>query len=155
MMSQSKKCPSSIRHYFVDEAGDSTLFDRRGRIIVGSEGCSHFFILGLVDIAEPENLADQLEELSKLLDKGPDEELEVVAQADDLAPLAEEIPQEEAVSTEPPAAESAEGAPPPVEPSRVSAHPPAPPQTSEAGQVEGITAPQNTETPTEVIRDIQ
>ena len=41
---------SSTRHYFVDEAGDSTLFDSKGRVLIGSEGCSRFFILGLVDI---------------------------------------------------------------------------------------------------------
>jgi len=26
-------------HYFVDEAGDPTLFNRRGRIIIGDSGC--------------------------------------------------------------------------------------------------------------------
>ena len=40
----------STRHYFVDEAGDGTLFDGKGRVLIGSEGCSRFFILGLVDI---------------------------------------------------------------------------------------------------------
>ena len=40
----------STRHYFVDEAGDGTLFDGKGRVIIGSEGCSRFFIPGLVDI---------------------------------------------------------------------------------------------------------
>lgn len=54
---------SSIRHYFVDEAGDSTLFDRKGNIIVGTAGCSRYFILGLVDIREPETLYRALEEL--------------------------------------------------------------------------------------------
>jgi hypothetical protein len=41
---------SSTRHYFVDEAGDGTLFDGKGRVLIDSEGCSRFFILGLVDI---------------------------------------------------------------------------------------------------------
>jgi len=54
---------TSIRHYFVDEAGDGTLFNKRGRIIVGTEGCSRFFILGLLDILEPESLACEMEEL--------------------------------------------------------------------------------------------
>jgi hypothetical protein len=53
----------SVRHYFVDEAGDSTLFDARGRVIVGSEGCSRYFILGLVDIPEPHVLSAALEAL--------------------------------------------------------------------------------------------
>ena len=53
----------SIRNYFVDEAGDSTLFDSKGRVIIGTEGCSRYFILGLVDIAEPEALDRDLKEL--------------------------------------------------------------------------------------------
>jgi hypothetical protein len=51
------------RWYFVDEAGDAVLFARRGRVIVGTEGCSRFFILGLLDVAEPEALARELTEL--------------------------------------------------------------------------------------------
>jgi hypothetical protein len=62
-MSESAEQARSVRHYFVDEAGDGTLFDRKGHIIVGSEGCSRFFILGLVDIADPESLSRDLEEL--------------------------------------------------------------------------------------------
>ena len=62
-MSQSKERSPSIRHYFVDEAGDGTLFNGRGRIIVGIEGCSRFFILGLLDVPDPESLAREMEEL--------------------------------------------------------------------------------------------
>ena len=59
----SGKGTPSIRNYFVDEAGDGTLFDQRGRVIVGTQGCSRYFILGLTDIAEPETLSRELEEL--------------------------------------------------------------------------------------------
>ena len=38
--------------YFVDEAGDGTLFDKKGRVIIGEEGCSKFFMIGLADIAD-------------------------------------------------------------------------------------------------------
>jgi hypothetical protein len=55
--------PNLVRDYFVDEAGDGTLFKRRGRVIVGTEGCSRFFILGLVDIEDPASLGWDLEEL--------------------------------------------------------------------------------------------
>jgi hypothetical protein len=55
--------PNSIRQYFVDEAGDSVLFDSRGRVIVGTQGCSRFFSLGVADIAEPDKLAKEMEEL--------------------------------------------------------------------------------------------
>ena len=50
----------SIRSYFVDEAGDPNLFNRRGRIIVGKAGCSSFFVLGLLDIEDPGALAADL-----------------------------------------------------------------------------------------------
>ena len=52
-----------VRHYFVDEAGDGTLFDRKGRVIIGTEGCSRYFILGLVDVPDPDLLQRELEEL--------------------------------------------------------------------------------------------
>jgi hypothetical protein len=35
-------------NYFVDEAGDGTLFNRKKRVVVGQEGCSKFFILGVL-----------------------------------------------------------------------------------------------------------
>jgi hypothetical protein len=54
----------STKHYFVDEAGDGILFSRRGkRILVGTAGCSHYFILGLVDIPDPGTLGRELESL--------------------------------------------------------------------------------------------
>lgn len=62
-MSQREEKLPSIRHYFVDEAGDGTLFNKRGRIIIGTEGCSKFFILGLLDIPQPEILGRELEGL--------------------------------------------------------------------------------------------
>lgn len=62
-MSDLKEKARSIRHYFVDEAGDLTLFNGKGKVILGTEGCSRFFILGLLDVSEPESLARNLEEL--------------------------------------------------------------------------------------------
>jgi hypothetical protein len=41
-----------VKNYFVDEAGDGTLFDKKGRVIIGEEGCSKFFMIGLADIAD-------------------------------------------------------------------------------------------------------
>jgi hypothetical protein len=37
--------PPSTLHFFVDEAGDPALFDAKGRILVGQEGCSKTFIV--------------------------------------------------------------------------------------------------------------
>ncbi|MCY3548860.1 MAG: DUF3800 domain-containing protein [Candidatus Poribacteria bacterium] len=63
---ESKQIPEihpSIRHYFVDEGGDSTLFSRTGKVLVGTEGCSRFFILGLLDVPDPVALKVRFDEL--------------------------------------------------------------------------------------------
>ena len=60
---QTPKTSSSIRHYFVDEGGDGTLFSRTGKVLVGTEGCSRFFILGLLDVPDPMVLNDRFDEL--------------------------------------------------------------------------------------------
>lgn len=52
-----------VLHYYVDEAGDTTLFARRKLLVVGNEGVSSFFILGKLDVANPDALAKHLEEL--------------------------------------------------------------------------------------------
>lgn len=52
-----------VKHYFVDEAGDLTLFDRRKRIVVGKEGISKCFMVGLVDLPDPDEAHRKLEEL--------------------------------------------------------------------------------------------
>lgn len=54
---------SSALHFFVDEAGDPTLFDGKGRVLVGQEGCSGYFILGKLDVADPIGLGTALERL--------------------------------------------------------------------------------------------
>ena len=64
---QSLKTFSTIRHYFVDEGGDSTLFSRAGKALVGTEGCSRFFILGLLDVPNPTTLKDRFDELRERL----------------------------------------------------------------------------------------
>jgi hypothetical protein len=51
---------SAVHYYYVDEAGDPTLFNAKGRVIVGEEGCSRFFILGKLDVADPDGVADAL-----------------------------------------------------------------------------------------------
>jgi hypothetical protein len=56
-------CNSGCRNYFVDEAGDGVLFNARGRVIVGKEGCSRTFMLGVLDVAAPADLAEALETL--------------------------------------------------------------------------------------------
>jgi len=47
-------------HYFVDEAGDTTLFGRYGKVLVGEEGVSRFFIVGRLEVDDAQSLADDL-----------------------------------------------------------------------------------------------
>jgi hypothetical protein len=51
------------RHYYVDEAGDGVLFSTRGKVLIGSEGCSRYFILGLLNVPDPTALARDLDAL--------------------------------------------------------------------------------------------
>ena len=58
---------SPRRCCFVDEAGDATLFSARGRVLVGSEGCSRFFMLGALEVNDPAALAADLTALRQEL----------------------------------------------------------------------------------------
>lgn len=49
--------PNSHRYYFVDEAGDGPLFNAKGKVLIGQEGCSRYFILGLLDVPDPDALS--------------------------------------------------------------------------------------------------
>ncbi len=60
MKEESGPEPTERKHYFVDEAGDPILFGARGKVLVGSEGCSRFFILGLADVEDPTRLREDL-----------------------------------------------------------------------------------------------
>jgi hypothetical protein len=59
------------RHFFVDEAGDGSLYDKHGKCIVGQPGCSRFFIIGTIEVTEPQRLARELEDLRSELLKDP------------------------------------------------------------------------------------
>ncbi|MEP3479080.1 MAG: DUF3800 domain-containing protein [Fuerstiella sp.] len=66
-MSDGQNQAPTFRHYFVDEAGDPNLFNKHGTPIVGKDGCSKFFMLGVADIADPQTVATELEELRERL----------------------------------------------------------------------------------------
>ena len=55
--------PAPPKHYFVDEAGDPVLFDGKGRVLIGTEGCSRYFAVGLLDVADAAKLAAELDQL--------------------------------------------------------------------------------------------
>jgi hypothetical protein len=57
-----------ICNYYVDEAGDPALFNNKGKVIIGSEGCSRFFMLGLLRVDDVPSLESEFRNLrSKLL----------------------------------------------------------------------------------------
>lgn len=57
-----------IKHYYyVDEAGDTTLFNKRGVIIIGSPGVSKYFMLGVAHIPNPADIDKKLELLRQEL----------------------------------------------------------------------------------------
>lgn len=49
--------------YCVDEAGDSVLWGRRGKMLIGTEGCSSYFILGMVQVSDAARLQAEAEGL--------------------------------------------------------------------------------------------
>ena len=60
---QTQKAETSIRHYFIDEGGDSTLFSSKGKVLIETEGCSRFFILGLLEVPDPATLQQDCDNL--------------------------------------------------------------------------------------------
>ena len=70
-MKKAKETPLSKRYYFIDEGGDATLFSHKGKVLVGTNGCSRFFIVGMLDIKDPENLQMHLDALRKELMSDP------------------------------------------------------------------------------------
>ena len=66
-----KKTSVATRYYFVDEGGDGTLFAGNGRVMIGEPGCSRFFMLGLLDIADPAHLQHSFDALRARLLNDP------------------------------------------------------------------------------------
>lgn len=63
MTDSSRPDSMDVLYYFVDEAGDPRLFAKRGRVVVGDEGVSRYFMLGKLDIADPKALHADFEAL--------------------------------------------------------------------------------------------
>lgn len=55
--------PVDELHLFVDEAGDPHLFNAAGAVIVETDGCSRFFIMGKLEVEDPNLLAGRLTDL--------------------------------------------------------------------------------------------
>jgi hypothetical protein len=54
-------------HFYVDEAGDLTLLGRRGKNMIGSEGVSRTFMVGMVRIPDAERACEELQALRQRL----------------------------------------------------------------------------------------
>ncbi len=50
----------SVSHNFVDEAGDTTLFGSHGKVLVGTDQASKFFIVGRLEVMDPAALEADL-----------------------------------------------------------------------------------------------
>ena len=68
---ESQKTETSIRHYFIDEGGDGTLFSRNGKVLVGTPGCSRLFVLGLLEVPDPAALQHTFDDLRAELMNDP------------------------------------------------------------------------------------
>lgn len=55
--------PTAACQYYVDEAGDGVLFNRHGTVIVGVNGCSRRFMLGLLEVKNPAHLQRAIDAL--------------------------------------------------------------------------------------------
>lgn len=65
------EAPKASTHYFVDESGDGVLFGTQGRSLLTQDAVPKHFILGLLEVAQPETLAPEMEALRKDLLSDP------------------------------------------------------------------------------------
>ena len=63
--------PSTVNCYYVDEAGDLVLFGRRGKVLVGTPGCSSVFMIGVAHLPDPQHAAEAMEKLRQSLLSDP------------------------------------------------------------------------------------
>lgn len=57
------KLQNKTTYFFVDESGDPTFYDRKGRLIVGKEGCSKVILLGFIRTESPESIRKEISKL--------------------------------------------------------------------------------------------
>lgn len=64
-----KKKSEKTTYFFVDESGDPTFYDKKGKLIVGSEGNSKILILGFIKTEDPKSIRQALAKLQNELSK--------------------------------------------------------------------------------------
>lgn len=62
---------NKIDYFFVDEAGDPIFFNRFGKNIVGTEGCSKILLLGFIKTDDPNALREELLKLQSEIVNDP------------------------------------------------------------------------------------
>lgn len=62
-----KKQQEKTVYFFVDESGDPTFYDRRGKLILGNEGTSKILILGFIKTEDPKSIRQAIYALQKQL----------------------------------------------------------------------------------------
>lgn len=60
-----QKAKDEISYFFVDESGDPTFYDKRGNLIVGTEGVSKILILGFIHTENPKAIRQKLQILQR------------------------------------------------------------------------------------------
>lgn len=55
--------------FFVDESGDTTLYNRRGELVLDEGTCTPVFILGFIETREPERIRKTLAKLREAVRK--------------------------------------------------------------------------------------
>lgn len=58
-------------HYFVDESGDTVIFGKKKKLKVGKDNCPRFFILGLLEVKNPDELNECVEDLRREILSNP------------------------------------------------------------------------------------
>lgn len=58
-------------HFYVDEAGDLTLFNKKGQILIGNEGISKCFMVGFAYIPNPKFVKNEFENLRRSIISDP------------------------------------------------------------------------------------
>jgi hypothetical protein len=70
-MKPKSKPENAISHYFVDESGDGVLFGSQGRSLIGTPLINSHFMLGVLQVQQPDVLATELNALRNDLLRDP------------------------------------------------------------------------------------
>jgi hypothetical protein len=71
MSEDSSTKQGDLCHLYIDEAGTPDIFDAKGRVNIGKSGCSRFFLLGMLEVANPPTLAEALKHLRESMIADP------------------------------------------------------------------------------------